>query len=138
MKPSFLIVAEGAFGPETSKTANSAIRYLPERVVAVLDSQAPGRTCQDVLGFGGAIPVVTTIEDGLALNPTAILIGIAPPGGRLPDEWRGWVRLVLERGLPLWSGLHTFIGDDREFAALARAKGVKILDARKPPADLRV
>jgi uncharacterized NAD-dependent epimerase/dehydratase family protein len=137
-RPSFLIIAEGAFGPETSKTANSAIRYLPERIVGVLDSCAPGRSCQDVLGFGGAIPLVKTMEEGLALKPTAILIGIAPPGGRLPDAWRGWMRLALERGLPIWSGLHTFIGDDPEFAALAKAKGVTILDARKPPAELRV
>lgn len=47
--PRFLIIAEGAFGPETSKTANSAVRYLPERVVGVLDSKASGRTCQEVL-----------------------------------------------------------------------------------------
>ena len=37
--PRFLIIAEGAFGPETSKTATSAIRYVPERVAAVLDSR---------------------------------------------------------------------------------------------------
>ena len=32
------MIAEGAFGPETSKTANSAVRYLPERIVAVVDT----------------------------------------------------------------------------------------------------
>lgn len=137
-QPKFLIIAEGNFGPETSKTANSAIRYLPERTVGVLDSTAKGRTVQDVLGFGGAIPVVKTFAEGLALKPTGILIGIAPAGGQLPQEWRGWILEAIERGLQIWSGLHTFIGDDPEFAAKAKAKGVKILDARKPPANLRV
>ena len=33
----FLILADGEFGPLTSKTANSVIRYLPDRVVAVVD-----------------------------------------------------------------------------------------------------
>jgi uncharacterized NAD-dependent epimerase/dehydratase family protein len=136
--PLFLIIAEGAFGPETSKTANSAVRYLPERVVAVLDSAAAGRTCQDVLGFGGAIPVVATMAEGFVRNPTAILIGIAPGGGRLPDAWRGWILAAMDRGLDVWSGLHTHLGDDPEFAARARARGVTITDARKPPADLRV
>ena len=137
-QPRFLVIAEGSFGPETSKTANSAIRYLPERVVGVLDSKAPGSTVQDVLGFGGGIPVLRTFEDGLKLGPTAIMIGIAPAGGQLPDEWRGWLRTAIERGMGIWSGLHTFIGDDPEFAALAKQQGVEILDARKPPAKLKV
>lgn len=74
----YLIIAEGAFGPETSKTANRAMRYLPERVVRVLDSQAPGRTSREVLGFGGDIPVVRSIEEGFALNPTAVRFDPAP------------------------------------------------------------
>ena len=32
--PRYLIVADGDFGPMTSKTANSVIRYLPDRTVA--------------------------------------------------------------------------------------------------------
>ena len=137
-QPRFLVIADGAFGPETSKTANSAIRYLPERVVAVFDRAATGRTAHDVLGFGGAIPVVRTFGEGLELGPDAVMIGIAPAGGRLPAEWRGWILEALDRGLGVWSGLHTFIGDDPEFAARARASGASILDARRPPADLRV
>jgi uncharacterized NAD-dependent epimerase/dehydratase family protein len=136
--PRFLVIAEGSFGPETSKTANSAIRYLPERCVAVLDSKASGRTVQDVLGFGGAIPVVKTFEDGLALGPTAVMIGIAPAGGQLPQEWRGWILTAIDRGLDIWSGLHTYLGDDAEFAARAKARGVRITDARKPPEHLPV
>jgi uncharacterized NAD-dependent epimerase/dehydratase family protein len=136
----FLIVADGQFGPLTSKTANSCIRYFPERIVAVLDRQEAGKTVQDVLGFGGEIPVVADLEQAIAQGEgaTAVLIGIAPPGGRLPDEWRGWLRTAIERRLEIWSGLHTFIGDDPEFGALAKAKGVKILDARKPPPNLPI
>jgi uncharacterized NAD-dependent epimerase/dehydratase family protein len=134
----FLIVADGQFGPLTSKTANSCIRYFPERIVGVLDRVHAGKTVQDVLGFGSAIPVVADFARAQALGPTAILIGIAPPGGRLPPEWKSWLRTAIERGLEIWSGLHTFIGDDAELGPLARAKGVRIFDARKPPADLPI
>jgi len=41
-----------------------------------------------VLGFGGSIPVVATIEEALAMGPTALLVGIAPQGGGLPQAWR--------------------------------------------------
>jgi uncharacterized NAD-dependent epimerase/dehydratase family protein len=134
----FLIIADGAFGPLTSKTANSCIRYFPERVVAVFDRTEAGKTAHDVLGFGGAIPVVGDFAQGLALGPSAILVGIAPVGGQLPDEWRAWLTLALERGLEIWSGLHTFIGDDPELGRVARARGVRIHDVRKPPPGLPV
>ena len=84
MSRRFLILAEGNFGPLTSKTANACIRYVPTEVVAVLDSTQVGRTAQDVLGFGGDIPVVASLADGLAFRPSALRIGIAPAGGPIP------------------------------------------------------
>ena len=136
--PRFLIVADGDFGPMTSKTANSVIRYLPARTVGVLDRQHAGQSVQDVLGFGGAMPVIGSMNEGLALGPTAVLIGIAPQGGRLPNEWRSWLAEALDHGCDLWSGLHTFLGDDPVLAAKAAAGGRRIFDLRKPPADLPI
>jgi uncharacterized NAD-dependent epimerase/dehydratase family protein len=136
----FLILAEGQFGPLTSKTANSCIRYTPERVAAVIDSRRAGKTVQQILGFGGGIPIVASVDAGTARSPApnALLIGVAPMGGRLPAEWRAMVLAAIDRGLEIWSGLHTFIGDDAEFAARARERGVAIHDLRKPPTDLPV
>ena len=136
--PRFLILADGDFGPMTSKTANSVIRYLPERTVGVLDRSRAGQTSQDVLGFGGGIPIVRSMREGLALGPTAVLVGIAPQGGRLPAHWQGWLVEALEGGCDLWSGLHTFLADDPVLAATAQASGRRILDLRRPPADLPV
>src|SRR5881409_1913834 len=139
-KHRFLIIADGDFGPLTSKTANSCIRYFPERIVAVLDRKQAGKTVQEVLGFGGNIPVVRDFERGLAQGKgaTAVMIGIAPAGGRLPDEWKGWLRTAIERKLEVWSGLHTFVGDDPELGPLAKARGVRIVDARRPPPNLPI
>lgn len=134
----FAIIADGQFHPLTSKTANSCIRSFPDRIVAVLDRSQAGKTAQQVLGFGGDIPVVGAFDDALRRGATAVLIGIAPKGGRLPPEWRGWLTTALERGLEIWSGLHTFLADDPELGPLARARGVRIVDARRPPADLPV
>jgi uncharacterized NAD-dependent epimerase/dehydratase family protein len=136
--PRFLIIADGDFSPMTSKTANSVIRFLPERTVGVLDRRQVGMTVQQVLGFGGGIPVVGSIKEGLALGPDAVLVGIAPQGGRLPEEWRGWLAEALDAGCDLWSGLHTFLSDDPVLAAKAKAGGRKIFDLRKPPTDLPV
>ncbi|HVX89688.1 MAG TPA: DUF1611 domain-containing protein [Gemmatimonadales bacterium] len=136
--PKFLILADGDFSPMTSKTANAVIRYRPDRVVGVVDRQQAGRTVQDVLGFGGAIPVVPSMQAGLALGFDVLLIGIAPQGGRLPDEWRTWILEAITAGKEVWSGLHTFLADDPDFSAAAKARGVRLLDIRRPPADLPV
>ena len=134
----FLILADGLFGPDSSKTANACIRYTPQRVVGVIDATRAGQTAADVIGFGGDIPVVATLEEGLALKPNALLIGIAPAGGKLPAEWIRLVARAIEQGLDIWSGLHTFIGDVPELATLAASRGVAIHDLRRPPASLDV
>ena len=134
----YLVVAEAQFGPLTSKTANSAVRFIPERLVGVLDSTQAGRTVQDILGFGGDLPIVGSLREGLALGPTALLIGIAPQGGGLPNSWRPMLRDALSAGLHIVSGLHSHLGDDPELRALAAEQGVQIHDLRKPPPDLPV
>src|SRR3989442_1970273 len=117
----FLIIADGQFGPLTSKTANSCIRYFPERVVGVFDRDQAGKTVQDVLGFGGTIPVVGDFERGLALGPgaTAVLVGIPPMGGELPPGRRGGLPPAIVRGAESWRRLHTFIRDDAGLGLLA-------------------
>lgn len=133
-----LIIADGDFGPMTSKTANSIVRFQPDRVVAVLDRRFAGKTVQDVLGFGGAIPVVGSMSEGLAKGANSVLVGIAPQGGRLPEAWRDWLREALEAGCNIVSGLHTFLGDDPVLAEAAKTSGREISDLRRPPADLPV
>jgi uncharacterized NAD-dependent epimerase/dehydratase family protein len=93
---------------------------------------------QDVLGFGGALPIVATLEEGLALGPTAVLVGIAPAGGQLPQPWRETIAAAARRGLDVWSGLHYFLSDDPLIADAAAEGGARIHDLRRPPDDLAV
>lgn len=134
-----LILAEGKFHPLRSKTANGAIAFMADRVAGVVDSTAAGKTAGEVLGYGGGIPVVASIEDGIRLAPDSLLIGIAPSGGRLPEEWRPYIRGAIRSGLHIISGLHTLIGDDPEFREAASAGNVGIWDLRRvPEANRRV
>ncbi|HTY38534.1 MAG TPA: DUF1611 domain-containing protein [Bacteroidota bacterium] len=131
MQRRILALAEGRFSPLKSKTANGAIAYLPGEVAGIIDSTKCGMTAQQVLGYGGTIPVVKNLEAGLQLKPTHLLIGIAPSGGRLPDEWRTIIRSTLQAKLHILSGLHTILSDDPEFVSLARENDVTITDYRK-------
>jgi uncharacterized NAD-dependent epimerase/dehydratase family protein len=93
---------------------------------------------QEVLEFGGSIPVVRTLDEARRAGADALLIGIAPQGGQLPPEWRVIVASALLHRMDVWSGLHFFIGDDPEFAALSREHGATIHDLRKPPANIPI
>lgn len=131
-------MADGLFAPEESKTANACIRYTPDHVVGVIDASKAGRTAQQVIGFGGDIPVVATLAEGLALGPNALLIGIAPAGGQLPESWIELIGMAITNKLDIWSGLHSFVSDVPRLAALAQEHGVTINDLRRPPAKLPV
>jgi len=138
MRPSTLrrlaILAEGEFGPHNAKTAYGVIRYGRDDVAAVIDSTRAGQNVDAYLP-GHDIPIVATLADALAIEPPpdALLIGIAPTGGRLPQSWRTVILDAIAAGLDVLSGLHTFIGDDPEFAAAAAAAGSTIVDYRRPP-----
>jgi uncharacterized NAD-dependent epimerase/dehydratase family protein len=129
-----VILTEGNFGPHHGKTAMGVIRYGTDPIAAVLDSSIAGRNVREWLPDKD-IPAVATLDEALAMPepPDTLLIGIAPTGGKLPDAWRRTILAAMDAGLDIHSGLHTFIGDDPEFAAAAAANGVEIVDYRRPP-----
>jgi D-glutamate N-acetyltransferase len=124
-----VILTEGRTEPVGAKTAACVIRYGTDDVVALLDSTQAGKTAEELLGVGGAIPVVARIDDAPSAN--TLLIGIAPSGGRIPAAWRSIVLAAIHRGCDVISGLHDFLSDDPEFAEVARRKGIQLIDVRK-------
>jgi uncharacterized NAD-dependent epimerase/dehydratase family protein len=127
-----LILAEGRSGdPHFGKTARGVMRYRPEHVVALLDSQRAG---EEEDGF----PIVGTVADALRYEPTTALVGVATQGGRFPPAWRDLLEDSIRAGLDVENGLHEFITDDDELVALASGHGVSLRDLRKAPAGLNV
>lgn len=129
----FLILADGQLGVFSSKTATGVLRYRPADVAAVLDREHAGQSTAQLLSVPVDVPIVATLAEGLRYKPTALLIGIAPQGGALPEAWRALLREAIAAGLNVVSGLHTMLGDDPELSRLARERGVTILDLRRPP-----
>ncbi|XVH32398.1 DUF1611 domain-containing protein [Haloferacaceae archaeon DSL9] len=123
--------------PADAKTAMGVIRYGDDDVVAVLDrDRAGGRISDHVDGVRDA-PIVGSFDevDG---DVDALLIGIAPIGGGFDETWRSDVRTAIESGCDVIAGLHYFLNDDEEFAALADERGVELHDVRRPHDDLTV
>jgi len=137
-KNKLVILAEGSFGILGSKTAACVIRYRPDEVVAIIDSSKAGMTADQVIGFGGSIPIVSGLSDALRFSADSLLVGIAPKGGRLPAEWRTTLVEAISHGLSVYSGMHTLLSEDSELVSLAAEKGARLVDLRKVPADIPV
>jgi uncharacterized NAD-dependent epimerase/dehydratase family protein len=124
-----VVLTEGHTNPHTAKTASCMIRYKRDEIVALLDSTQRGKTTDELLGVGGDLPVIGSLAE--AAPADTLLLGIAPPGGKIPGPWRAIILEAIERGMGIWSGLHDFVSDDPQFAAAAAARGVPLVDVRK-------
>jgi uncharacterized NAD-dependent epimerase/dehydratase family protein len=124
-----ILLTDGYSDPHTAKTAICTIRYRPEEVAAVLDCSAAGRTSQDLFGVGGAIPVVGRLADAPVAD--TLVIGIAPPGGKIPPPWRAIILEAIRRDMRVISGLHDFLSEDAEFSQAAAEHGVELVDLRR-------
>ena len=133
------IFAEGLFAKHTGKTAHGVIRYGTREVVAVIDSTCAGRTASEVEPFCvKPVPIVASLEEALEAGPDTLLIGAAPPGGKLDPAWRAVLLAAIDAGLSLEAGLHTQLNDDAELREAAERKGVALRDLRTAPPDLTV
>ena len=131
----YVIFAPGAFAERAAKTAHGVIAYSRDVVVAVVDPDHAGRRVRDVVPYlRSDAPIVATVRESLRFEPTALLIGIAPPGGALPPEYRAEIAVALQSRLEVVNGLHAFLNDDAEMRALADKHDSRIWDLRLPPA----
>src|SRR5918996_3340988 len=103
----YAILAEGRFADSSAKTAHGLIRYGKDEVVCVIDSTLAGERVAGVLpDLGRDAPIVGTLREALEFSPASVLVGLAPAGGRLPEEWMETLRVAAEEGLEIVSGLH--------------------------------
>ncbi len=122
------IVTDGYRDRDTAKTAVCLLRYCVDEVVAVIDREAAGKTCGEVFGVGGTIPIVGSPAE--AAEADTLVIGIAPPGGKIPAPWRPIILEAIARRMTVVSGLHDFLRDVAEFRRAAEEHGARLVDLR--------
>ena len=104
-----VILTEDRTTPFYAKTAMSLLKYRSADVLGLLDSTQAGQTAGALLGMGGDIPIVASLDD--VDSPDSLVLGIAPPGGKVPTDWREIIVEAIGRGLDIVSGLHDFLAD---------------------------
>lgn len=133
----WLVLTDGFLASREAKTAHGVIRYSPDRIACVLDCDHAGRSLVQVLPeLGRDAPIVASVSEAMKFAPTSLLLGVATPGGWIPDHWREWIVQAIEGGLEIANGLHGFLRDDPGLTELAAARGVRLWDVREPPSDI--
>lgn len=125
-----LILTEGSLSMFSAKTGVPVLRYRGRDCVGVLDSQSAGRPIAELVDGVPDVPIYATVAEAMEQRPDAILIGIAPSGGRLPDVMRRHLTDGLRNGLSIISGLHTMLREDEELVGLAEQHGARLHDVR--------
>lgn len=137
MRRSWLVLTDGYLETRNAKTAHGVLRYARDGIAAVLDREHAGRFLAEVMPeMRRDAPIVGSFEEGRALGATSLLLGVATPGGWIPDHWRDWMLEAARSGMEIANGLHRFLRDDEELVAAAAESGARLWDVRDPPAGI--
>ncbi|MBX5438988.1 MAG: DUF1611 domain-containing protein [Thermoflavifilum sp.] len=132
-----IILTDGALKDGPAKTAHGLIRGTDRfTILGVIDPVWAGHDAGEVLdGKKRNIPVYASVQEAIQASSQPIayaLVGIAPKGGKLPQEMISLLVDCIQAGLHIVSGLHQYLNDIPELAEAAAARGVQLIDIRKP------
>ncbi len=130
-----ILLHEGIRG-DRGKTGLALLRYTESAVVAVIDRQSSGASLADLTGILRPVPIVASLTEALAYQPDVLVLGTAPTGGALPDEWRQEIKQALAAGLSIANGLHTPLASDPDCQPLLPNQW--IWDLRQEPPNLPI
>ncbi|NES70582.1 MAG: DUF1611 domain-containing protein [Okeania sp. SIO2D1] len=121
----------------SGKTGLSLLRYSQAEIVAVIDRQCAGKSLPELTKIPRDIPIVASVAEAIAFDPEVLVIGIAPSGGALPDEWFGEIKQAVTSGLSVVNGLHSSLANHPEIQPLLRPTQW-IWDVRQEPQGLTI
>lgn len=131
-----ILLHEGTVGT-VGKTGLALLRYSEAPIVAVIDRDCAGKSLREITGIKRDVPIVDSVIAAMEYKPEVLVIGIAPKGGGVPDDYWMEFKTALEGGMSLVNGLHTPLANIPDLNALLKP-GQLIWDVRKEPANLDV
>ena len=129
LRSPYLILVGDEKQPTFAKTGLGIVQWRRDRVVGQL------RLSPDAVDLGVPDMDVHAAASGGA---GSLVIGVAPPGGAIPDAWWAVMQAAATAGLDVVSGLHTRLAGNEGLALAAEAAGVRLIDVRTPPPNLPV
>ncbi len=131
------ILMHGFLGEMAGKMGLGLLRYSQADIRAVIDREFAHDCTSAISSNIKNVPVVDSIQEAAALGADILIIGVAPPGGLLPDGWRAELIEAAERGFSIVNPLHSRLGDDHELRERLKP-GAEIWDVRVEPPNLQI
>ena len=132
-----LLYSGGMLTDLHGKTSHGLLRYSKRfQILGVVDHKHAGRMSNEIVSnCQNNLPIYSDINkaiEELGMKPEFLIIGLSFHGGHLPECHRGDVKQALKAGIHVVSGLHQLLGDDPDFAEIAKGFGSIIYDIRRP------
>jgi uncharacterized NAD-dependent epimerase/dehydratase family protein len=129
-----IILSGGLLHTADAKTAHGLIRESNRyQIVGIVDAVNAGKDAGELLdGRSRGLPIFETVEEAISLSPTYCIVGVATTGGIFPASMLEEVRVAIVNGMSVVNGLHDYLTERPDIAALALAHNVQLIDIRKP------
>ncbi len=118
----------------SGKMGFGLLRYATDPIACVIDSCEAGRDAREVTRIPRSAPIVATLAEAQARGAELLVLGIAPPGGRIPEAWWPVIDEAVARGMSIVNGLHDRLAP--RYPALR--PGQEVRDLRVEPEGLSV
>ena len=113
--------------PMNAKTGLGIAYWAPDRCAGQM--KFPGCSVES------GLPNLSVAE-ALGSGVRTVIIGVAPTGGQLQDNWLPPLIELANAGVDIAAGLHSKLEDFPELVRAARVSGARLIDVRMPPAGL--
>jgi len=132
-----IVLTNGLLKSLDAKTAHGLIRGTERFTIkGVIDcAETAGKDAGSLLdGKHRDIPVFENFKTAVtALQDIQYLvIGVATVGGRLPENMLTTIIEAIHAGISIVNGLHEYLNEKPAIVAMAKEKGVQLIDVRKP------
>ena len=121
---------ESSLDDDYGKMGISALRYLNNEILCVIDSVFAGKKIADVTIIKKNIPIVENVEIAKKMGANVLLLGVLTSGGLRPKSWDSVIKEALNKGMSIINGLHDRVAPD--FSKLLNHKDQWIWDTREP------
>ncbi len=128
------IFMEGATRNSIGKMGFGILRYSPNPIACVIDSEQAGRDAAELTGIPRNAPVVSSVREAIEKGAKVLVLGIAPAGGLIPPDWYPLIDEAISAGMSVVNGLHDLLGP--RYRDLGQ--GQYVWDIRVEPSDIGV
>ena len=97
--------------------------------------------CVGEYGLAGALTIGLAQlrpREAKVAGARSLVIGVANPGGVIPEAWIPALVEALDAGLDIVGGMHSRLNDIPRLSDRARASGRRLIDVRSPPAGIPI